>query len=173
MPIRRQDMKLFDLPRWAACLAIGSAMTPLETAVGQSIGCARMPSTIGQYFGYGYGAGHHAPIVRTPGYRPERVARLTVVRPAEGALYAAPYGPGGCQHGQCHGSGTIDGGFGYGPMQPRVPGPEYYDPAAASGLLPLPPVENAAGAAPSMAPQPPVPQYNAAFPRTADRPVWR
>lgn len=68
----------------SAVLAAGSVQA-------QSIGWARMPSTIAQYFGVGYGAGHHAPIVRTPLARPERVPRREVVWSGDGPLYPAPY----------------------------------------------------------------------------------
>jgi len=56
------------------CLTVG-------TAEGQSLGRWRMPSTPAQFFGYGYGPGHHAPMVRMPSCTPQSVQRLDVVYP--------------------------------------------------------------------------------------------
>jgi hypothetical protein len=91
------------------CGAIGAALVIAPTGRAQSIGCMRMPSTIGQFFGYGYGAGHHAPIVRTPGMHPERVQRRAISPAACGPLGPAPYEMMGCYDGVCP-SGACQGG---------------------------------------------------------------
>ena len=67
-----------------------------------SIGRADMPSRVAQYFGYGYGAGHHAPIVRTPGQHPGHVPRNVRVPRSHGPLYPAPYRPIGCYGDACY-----------------------------------------------------------------------
>jgi len=80
----------------AMLLAAGAALAWCETARAQSVGCFGMPSRASQYFGYGYGAGHHAPIVRSWGQHPSRVPRNVHVPAAQGPLYPAPYAPVGC-----------------------------------------------------------------------------
>jgi hypothetical protein len=104
------------------CGAFGAAIVIAPAAHAQSFGCMRMPSTLGQYFGYGYGAGHHAPIVRTPGVRPDRVQRMAISPAACGPLGPAPYEVVGCY------GGTCEGVYGAGPylgapagMQPTAP----------------------------------------------------
>jgi hypothetical protein len=166
-------MKRNNMPLSAAFLLIGAIVWPASTVLGQSIGCARMPSTVGQYFGYGYGAGHHAPIVRTPGHRPTRAPRMAVVHPAEGALYPAPYGPGGCVHGQCSRAGQSHFGSEYGPAQSEMASSAYGDPAAPARLHPLPTADSPYRASPVMEPQPPILQYNVGFPQTTSRQTWR
>lgn len=66
--------------RGFACCGLIVACLLDGVATGQSIGRWRMPSTPAQFFGYGVGPGHHAPIVRAPAYHPPRVRRIT--RPA-------------------------------------------------------------------------------------------
>jgi hypothetical protein len=61
----------------------------------------RLPSTLAQYVGCGYGAGHHAPIVRTPLKRPDRVQRVMVVWPQHSQWQPAGYAPIGCYGGDC------------------------------------------------------------------------
>ncbi len=70
-----------------------------DSAHGQSFGRWNLPSTTAQVFGYGNGAGHHAPMVRTPSCRPPRVARVTFqpCRNAPPAYVTA----GNCGNGQC------------------------------------------------------------------------
>lgn len=92
------------------CGAFGAALMLAPEARAQSFGCMRMPSTAAQYLGYGYGAGHHAPIVRTPGVRPERVHRMAISPARCGPLGAAPYEMVGCYGGACQG-GYVDGAY--------------------------------------------------------------
>lgn len=95
----------------AALAAMVVAATAGREAAAQSIGCMRLPSTVGQYFGYGYGAGHHAPIVRTPHQEPQRIARRTFAPPWCGPLQPLPYEPAGCYGpAGCAGAGTAYGG---------------------------------------------------------------
>ncbi len=78
------------------CLAIIVALCAGLTLVAQrssaqSWGCMRLPSTTAQYLGYGYGPGRHAPLVRTPGQRPDPVPRRVVHPAAYGPLWPAGY----------------------------------------------------------------------------------
>ena len=57
-------------------LLLGLAAT---SAQAQSIGRWNLPSTTAQYFGCGYGPGHHAPMVRMPCCAPMKVQRLEFV----------------------------------------------------------------------------------------------
>jgi len=68
-----------------------------DVAQGQSFGHWHLPSTPGQFFGCGNGAGHHAPIVRTPGCCPPQVARVSF----QPCRYAPPayVQPGSCGNG--------------------------------------------------------------------------
>ncbi len=50
-----------------------------DTVQGQSFGPWHLPSTTGQYWGHGVGAGHHAPMVRTPGCRALHVPRVAMM----------------------------------------------------------------------------------------------
>jgi len=62
------------------CLTVG-------TAEGQSLGIWRLPSTPAQFFGFGYGPGRHAPMVRMPCHTPMSVQRLEIVHPQVGQGY--------------------------------------------------------------------------------------
>jgi hypothetical protein len=84
-------------------LALAAIAATLGNAEAQSLGCFEMPSRVTQYFGYGYGAGHHVPIARTPGPGPGRIP-LNVTLPATcGGPYVAPYQPVGCYGEACYG----------------------------------------------------------------------
>jgi len=83
-------------------LAAAFAIAASDHAAAQSFGFYSMPSRVSQYLGYGYGAGHHAPIVKTPGQRPPRVPRHVRVPAACGPLYAAPVAPIGCTGESCY-----------------------------------------------------------------------
>ncbi len=77
-------------------LAAAIVATASSEGSAQSFGFYSMPSRVSQYLGYGYGAGHHAPIVKTPGQRPLRMPRHVKAPAACGPLYAAPVAPIGC-----------------------------------------------------------------------------
>src|SRR5215207_1582792 len=83
-------------------LLIGFVALVANAVAAESIGRAAMPSRLAQYLGYGYGAGHHAPIVRTPGQHPEHVARNVRMPWGSGPLYPAPYAPVGCYGEACY-----------------------------------------------------------------------
>ncbi len=85
-----------------ATAAIGAALLTASAAHAQSAGFMRMPSTPMQYLGLGYGAGHHAPIVRTPAEHPPAMQRRTFVPPCYGTLGPACYSPVGCYGPACH-----------------------------------------------------------------------
>jgi len=65
------------------CLAVVLVCLTAGVSEGQSLGRWRMPSTPAQFFGCGYGPGHHAPIVRMPCCTPMSVQRLNFV-PCQG-----------------------------------------------------------------------------------------
>ncbi len=83
-------------------LAAAFVVAASGTASAQSFGVYSMPSRVSQYLGYGYGAGHHAPIVKTPGQHPPRVPRHVRLPAACGPLYAAPVAPIGCSGESCY-----------------------------------------------------------------------
>lgn len=87
-------------PALTAALAAAATLS-VHAAAAQSMGYMRMPSTLPQYFGFGYGAGHHAPIVRTPLKRPDRVQRVMIVGPQHSQWAPAGYAPIGCHDGAC------------------------------------------------------------------------
>jgi len=92
------------------CLALLLACWCIDAARAQAYGPWRIPSTSAQFFGYGFGAGHHAPIVRTLGGCPPRVARMVFVPASHNFMTSAGAfesfneairHPVGCSHGQC------------------------------------------------------------------------
>jgi hypothetical protein len=103
-------------------IAAATVVTGETPCHGQSVGCARMPSTWAQYLGWGYGAGHHAPMVRTPWQHPDRVQRMAFAPPQCGPLAPAPYEIQGCYGGHC-GEPTMNG-FPATPHAPPTPAPD-------------------------------------------------
>jgi hypothetical protein len=89
----------------ALAVLAGGAFGGAERAAAQCFGLMHMPTTFPQYLGYGYGAGHQAPIVRTPGYSPERMQRMAFAPRGCGPQCPAPYAPIGCYDGACSGCG--------------------------------------------------------------------
>ena len=73
-----------------------------HSAAAQSFGFYSMPSRFTQYLGYGYGAGHHAPIVKSPNQHPPRVPKHVRAPEMCGPLYVAPYAPIGCYGETCY-----------------------------------------------------------------------
>lgn len=51
-----------------------------ENLQAQDCGLWNVPGTMGQFFGHGFGAGHHAPMVRAPRQQPPYVARVAIDR---------------------------------------------------------------------------------------------
>lgn len=112
---------------------LAAAATSVASQDAAALGPSAMPSRLAQCLGYGYGPGHHAPIVRTPGVHPDHVPRYTRIPRSTGELYPAPYAPIGCYGEAC-----------------------YQYPAAAAMTLPAPVMAPAAaiGTEPTMAPPP-------------------
>lgn len=77
---------LFSAAALLVCLSSG-------ICEGQSIGRWRLPSTPAQYCGYGYGPGHHVPMIRKPHCQPLYVPRLAV---APGRCSGACFDASGC-----------------------------------------------------------------------------
>lgn len=82
-----------------AMIALTLGIASREAAA-QSFGLYAMPSRFSQYLGCGYGAGHHAPLVRTPEQHPDRIPRHERGA-ASGPLYVAPMTPLGCYGDAC------------------------------------------------------------------------
>lgn len=65
------------------------ALSLMQSAsLAKGTGLWRLPSSTAQYFGYGYGPGHHAPMIRSPGYRPPQVQRLKFIPANQGPFCA-------------------------------------------------------------------------------------
>lgn len=64
-------------------------VVPLTASESLGSGCHDLPSGPAQFFGYGYGPGYHAPIVKAPCHRPPHTTRYVSVP----CYPAAPYGP--------------------------------------------------------------------------------
>jgi hypothetical protein len=115
----------------AISLVVSWAVAAADRAVAESIGFLHMPSTVAQYLGYGYGAGHHVPIVRTPAQRPAPIPRRAAPPPCYGPLYPAAYAPIGCYDSSCSclqlGPPMAE------PMPAEVPPPSAYRPGAPYG----------------------------------------
>jgi hypothetical protein len=79
---------------------VATAALPLHA---QGFGAMKMPSTFCQYLGWGYGAGHHAPILRTPWLRTERTQRIVFLPRQCAPLASPPYVVQGCYGGHCGG----------------------------------------------------------------------
>jgi hypothetical protein len=120
---------------WTIVLATVAACGLPNEAAAQSLGLKGMPSRVCQCFGYGWGAGYHAPLVRTPGVYPQRVPRNVWAAPECGPLYAAAYEPLGCFGQSCY----------QGQPNFMTPTPMPASPAPPSTVEPLP-------AAPPVAP---------------------
>jgi len=71
------------------CLALLLACWCIDAARAQAYGPWRIPSTSAQFFGYGFGAGHHAPIVRSLGGCPPRIARVAFVPASQSFITSA------------------------------------------------------------------------------------
>lgn len=81
----------------ASKLAIGIAEVTIaagvlcgSSAMGQSLGLMKLPSSVPQYLSVGYGPGRHAPLVKVPGQEPPRVPKHTI---SPGYSPQAPYAP--------------------------------------------------------------------------------
>lgn len=106
-------------------------------ASAQAFGAYHMPSTFPQYLGWGYGAGHHAPMICTPAQRPARSPRIAKASPCYGPLGPACYEPLGCHGAPC------------GPAGPALMHP----PVSATPVAPPPRVAPATAIAPTPGPR--------------------
>jgi hypothetical protein len=73
-------------------LLLGSSILLVSLAShaqGQSLGHYHLPSTVPQFCGLGYGAGHHAPMIRPTNCHPPRMQRY-IHMPGCGACGALP-----------------------------------------------------------------------------------
>lgn len=123
-------------------------LTGAADARAQGLGWTTSPSTFWQRVGYGFGAGHHAPIVRTPMQEPPRQPRKTVAPSCYGQLGPSPLMMTGCS--ATRGSGGC--GCNYGTADHGVPSGEVMlapptatpdpmpSPAPARSVLPTPPM---------------------------------
>lgn len=135
---------------WGVAVVL-AAWTFSSAAWAQSMGRWNVPSTPAQFFGYGYGPGHQAPIVRAPGYQPLRVPRLAVV-PAG----CQPFCQVGWQDNDYGDLRCIDAGCCHGPLEPDAFPAIQATPATAQppvSPLPSPP----SGPSVHFVPTPPLP----------------
>ena len=97
--------------------------------------CPPMPSTVPQWWGYGYGPGHHAPMIFTPGAACVSNGPRRVKWPGGcGLSCPAPYAPIGC-YGASGGAGCgCNGAVGYGAGSHGVEG--YIAPGAGGAYGP-------------------------------------
>jgi hypothetical protein len=123
-------MRLRILAAVAAMGLVGSVDVP--GAAAQAVGFFHMPSTVGQYFGYGYGPGHHAPMVCTAAQRPDRMQRMAYAPPCAMPLGPMAYEPIGCYGGACPSCATA-------PFAATHPAPPAGVAPAAAYLTPMRP----------------------------------
>lgn len=149
---------MYGLRLTAATILLCSCAEPLFAL---DCGLWNVPGNAGQFCGKGFGAGHHAPMVRAPHRHPPHVARVEFERSQRQctpACYACAHPTchmGGCVTGQCGGVG-YRGGYHTQPapachqtptpalqmqnIAPSIFGPpqEPSTPAPAHGMLPTP-----------------------------------
>lgn len=85
----------------AIVVAVGATLSLAQEASAWLPGFPPMPSTCAQWWGYGYGPGHHAPMLHTPKAAPPRDVRNIRDRSECALAYPAPYAPIGCYGGAC------------------------------------------------------------------------
>lgn len=90
------------LSRQACCALLGALLLVCDSSA-QSIGFWHLPSTQPQYCGFGFGPGHHVPMIRTHGCASFRVPRRLHTREclAGGLAYGSTF-PGECESPGCH-----------------------------------------------------------------------
>ncbi len=102
----------------------------------QSLGHYHLPSTLPQFCGLGYGAGHHAPMIRPMDCHPPRMQRYVRV-PGCGACGAMPLESfAGCSSSGCH--AELDQLLGEHDYDHSPVTPERAPDAAEESILPLP-----------------------------------
>lgn len=103
----------------ASLFAVAATLSLAGEAAAWLPGFPPMPSNCAQWWGYGYGPGQHAPMLRTPGAEPERESRYVRMPRGCGLAYPAPYAPIGCYGNGCGcGASGDEAGYlpGAGPM---------------------------------------------------------
>ncbi|HMP05594.1 MAG TPA: hypothetical protein PJ982_04525 [Lacipirellulaceae bacterium] len=110
-----------------SCALCVAAVLHCGEARAQALGCLALPSTVPQYLGYGYGAGHHAPIVRTPSQLPHRGVRRVKLPACYGPLAPLEPMPTACGQGGCFDP------YGMGPWAAQTPVHPTASPSPASG----------------------------------------
>jgi hypothetical protein len=142
--------------RWAAAILVaGAGLACSAPSHAQSFGCSKMPSTVCQYLGWGYSAGHHVPIVHTPWLRPERTQRVAFSAASCGSLTPAPYIVYGCYDGHAAGAAVGCPGPGCAPghvAAPTAGGTDVFAPPPVPASPTPAPAPLPAPAAESMAP---------------------
>lgn len=87
----------------------------------QDCGLWNVPGTTGQFFGHGFGAGHHAPMVRAPSRKPPYVPRVALDRSYSRQRYSAcTYAPQPVYHAGCYQGGGHCATCSGQPMAPPV-----------------------------------------------------
>ncbi|RIK75337.1 MAG: hypothetical protein DCC67_15435 [Planctomycetota bacterium] len=95
----------------AAGIAIGSALTAgAGLARAESCGLYHMPSRFSQYLGWGYGAGHHVPIVKTPAHARPWASPCAFPAAVSPPLYPVAYQPLRCSHEAYYGAALLPAG---------------------------------------------------------------
>lgn len=77
-----------DLRTAVGCALVGTWLA-VQSVSAQSLGFHNLPCTVPQYTGHGFGAGHHAPLIRGTHYHAPRMPRYVRV-PGCGAFDAIP-----------------------------------------------------------------------------------
>lgn len=85
----------------ASLVIVAAALSTTHEAAAWFPGFPPMPSTRAQWWGYGYGPGHHAPMLHTPGAAPAGGPRNIHDHGGCALTYPAPYAPIGCYGGAC------------------------------------------------------------------------
>jgi hypothetical protein len=91
---------------FASAIVVASA-AGVHEASAQAIGVYHLPSTVPQYLGWGYGAGHHAPMICSAAQRPARSPRMAKAPLCYGPLGPACYEPIGCYGAPCGHAGPV------------------------------------------------------------------
>ncbi len=119
----------------ALTTALAATLSLASEAAAWLPGFPPMPSNCAQWWGYGYGPGHHAPMIKSRGAEPESGPRYVKMPAGCGLTCPAPYAPIGCYGNGCQ-CGETGGEAGYlpgaGPVIYSQPQPTMAPPPAAA-----------------------------------------